>query len=104
VAGIVTVSIRPSGLELEVEAGETVFAAARRNGHRWPTVCQGEGTCRACVMTVEHGVEHCSPIGALELEGLISLREPVDGSIRLACQVRVDQAVVVHKPGVRRVS
>ncbi|WNZ13411.1 2Fe-2S iron-sulfur cluster binding domain-containing protein [Streptomyces sp. 11x1] len=96
------VSVRPSGVELEVRDGEDLFTAARRLGYRWPTVCGGKGTCRICFVRVEEGAENCSPVGLLEREGIESLRRPVDGSTRLACRLLVEGPVTVTKSGVRR--
>jgi ferredoxin len=100
----VTVLVRPSGIRLEPQPGQTVFAAAELAGYRWPTVCGGHGSCRTCAMTVESGLENCSPIGDWEAEGLAALRKPLDGVCRLACQTSVSGDVVVNKRGVRRVT
>ncbi len=98
------VTVQPSGTRLEPNPGETVFLAAARQGYRWPTVCGGLGTCRTCLMVVDAGREHCSPIEDLEGEGLDALKEPRDGVRRLACQTRVTGDVVVTKRGVKPVS
>lgn len=98
-----SVTVQPSGIRLDPEPDETVFAAAARLGYRWPTICGGNGTCRTCVMAVESGREHCAPIGDLEAEGLDALKEAKDGLHRLACQTRVTGDVVVTKRGVRAV-
>jgi ferredoxin len=95
------VLVRPAQVRLDPQPGETVFAAARRLGYRWPTVCGGNGTCRTCVMVVEAGRENCSPIEQWEAEGLDALKEAHDGVHRLACQTRVTGDVVVTKRGVK---
>lgn len=97
------VTVQPSGVRLDPAPGETVFAAAARQGYRWPTVCGGLGTCRTCLMVVDEGRENCSPIEDLEGEGLDALKEPRDGVRRLACQTRVSGDVVVTKRGVKPV-
>lgn len=96
-----TVTVHPSGIRLSPAPGETVFAAAARQGYRWPTVCGGMGTCRTCVMEVDSGRENCAPIGDLEAEGLDALKEAKDGGHRLACQTTVTGDVVVTKRGVK---
>jgi 2Fe-2S ferredoxin len=98
-----TVLVRPANLRLEPRSGETVFAAAEREGYRWPTVCGGLGTCRTCVMMVDEGESNCSPIEDLESEGLAALKVARDGTRRLACQTRVLGDVVVTKRGVKPV-
>jgi ferredoxin, 2Fe-2S len=99
---VARVVVLPSGVEIQVEDGEKLMAAAVRQGYRWPTVCGGQGTCRTCFVRVEAGAELCSPIGSLEKEGIDALREPADGVTRLACQVEIAaDGVRVFKRGVR---
>ena len=96
------VEVEPSGLAFEVDPGETVFAAAGRQGYRWPTVCGGLGTCRTCIMTVIEGADSCSPVDAWEAEGLEEIGAAAGaGDVRMACQTRVCGLVRVRKPGVR---
>ena len=47
-----TVRVEPSGITLDVRDGETVMAAARRAGYRWPTICGGLADCGACALEV----------------------------------------------------
>jgi 2Fe-2S ferredoxin len=98
-----TVRVEPSGVEFETLAGESVFAAATRLGFRWPTVCGGNGTCRACHLWVIEGAENLPPVESLEQEGLDFLRGVVPNkeSVRLACQLKPVGNVVVKKHGVR---
>lgn len=99
------VAVEPSGVEFDVESGETVFEAARRCGVRWPTVCGGVGSCRTCFMVVVCGSQFCSPIDEWEAEGLANLAAPTGagptGAVRLACQTRVSGPITVRKPGVK---
>ena len=100
-----TVVVQPSGITFEVEPDETIFAAAGRHGYSWPTVCGGQGSCRACVLMVVDGAEHLSPILPWEREGLAEVTVALRGdpsSYRLACQVRTEGDVTVHKAGVGR--
>ena len=41
----------PGEIELEVEDGEALMAAANRAGYYWPTVCAGDAVCTRCFMT-----------------------------------------------------
>lgn len=95
-------TVTPSGVTLEVQQGETVFSAARRQGFDWPTICGGLGTCRTCYVTVSEGVDNCGPMLDLEQEGVRALGRTLDGAVRLACQLRVAGPVVVSRRGVRR--
>ena len=96
------VLVEPSGKEIAVDGGETVFAAALREGMRWPTICGGLGSCRTCFMVVLEGEEFCSPVESWEAEGLAELGAlNTSGPVRLACQTKVSGPVVVRKPGAR---
>ena len=46
------VRVEPRGIDIEAEEGETIMAAALRAGYHWPTVCNGQGTCRVCRVEV----------------------------------------------------
>ena len=98
-----TVRVEPLGLELPVEPGETVMAAALRCGYVWPTTCHGDGTCSVCWMEVLEGDEHLPPTGDREQEGLQQFagRRFIKNPVRLACQTTVEGDVVVQKKGVR---
>jgi 2Fe-2S ferredoxin len=92
---------------IEVHKGESLMAAAERQGYRWPTVCHGQAVCTACCIVLEDNSEAFEPASQLELKGL----ELVDGRsfyegkvVRLACQARVVAPTVVTKRGVRRAS
>lgn len=48
------------GIEIEVDLGETILEAARRNGIEIPTLCYseafgGQGVCRMCMVEVQEG-------------------------------------------------
>jgi ferredoxin len=98
------VIIQPKGIEIDVEEGETIFDAARRLGYRWPTVCGGIGDCSTCFMTVIEGAEHLSAITRYEQEGIdrLDIAENKE-AVRLACQAKVTDTVVVNKRGVRKI-
>lgn len=97
------VRVIPAGIEFDTLPDESIFAAATRLGFRWPTVCGGNGTCRACHLSVIEGADDLSPILKFEQEGLDSLRGVVRdvGTVRLACQAKPVGDVVVKKLGVR---
>lgn len=98
------VVVRPSGVVLAVDEGETIIEAAWRHGYRWPTVCEGQGSCRACVLQVTAGADAFSPVGRWEREGLTEVTPTLPGdptSYRLACQATITDDVEVRKVGVR---
>jgi 2Fe-2S ferredoxin len=94
----------PSGCEFDIRPGETVIRAAWRNGYFWPTICNGEGTCKTCALFVEEGHEHFSEIEPWEREGLAALGPLPGGGVgwRLACQAKASDDVRVRKVGVRK--
>ena len=99
------VRVEPSGRQFDADPGESLMAAANRCGLRWPTLCEGKGTCTLCQCQVLEGAEHLSAVGPWESEHLqlVMGRFPGagNGGVRLACQARVDGPVVVRKAGVR---
>lgn len=100
------VTVLPLGVEIEVEDGETVFHAAIAQGYRWPTVCEGLGSCRTCFMRVVDGGEHLAEPDDWEQEGLEDIAErSADGGhrVRLACQAAIHGDAVVRKTGVKPV-
>ncbi|RYF56335.1 MAG: (2Fe-2S)-binding protein [Comamonadaceae bacterium] len=98
-----TVTVQPKGIVLDVASGQSVYEAAVEQHVRWPTTCEGLGTCRMCFMSVIGGAEHLNPIEAFEAEGLDAIVDPVkEGTFRLACQTRPTGDLVVVKRGVRK--
>ena len=98
------VRVEPSGVAFDVETGETIIQAAWRNNVTWPTICNGQGTCKVCVCMVIEGAEHCSAIAPFEAEGLASVADslaPEDATWRLACQATTSGDVRLRKVGVR---
>ncbi|MFJ8001302.1 2Fe-2S iron-sulfur cluster-binding protein [Streptomyces sp. NPDC096310] len=104
-AGSVTVTVEPKGVVVEVPPGLSVFEAAVRHGVRWPTTCEGMGTCHLCFMSVVDGAEHLDAADEMESEGLAGIVDTANkGPLRLACQVRPAGDLVVFKRGVRKVA
>lgn len=95
--------VLPRGHELAAEPGETVMAAARRAGLRWPTVCGGLAECGVCVLEVVDVRSALPPPGPEEAERLAALpetrRDPA-ATFRLACRVVPTDGLVVRKRGV----
>ena len=102
-----TVHVEPAGIDIEVAEGESVMAAAERQGYRWPTVCHGQAICTTCYFEVIEGGAHVAPPQPLERNALA--QSPlIQGTVaqgavavRLACQARVTGPVTVRKRGVR---
>ena len=99
----VTVRVEPSGITLDVHEGETVMAAARRSGYRWPTICGGLADCGACALEVLDGAASLptpTTVEGLRLNALLERRRYPDRTWRLACQLVPTSDVVVRKTGV----
>jgi limonene-1,2-epoxide hydrolase/ferredoxin len=96
--------VEPSGAVLHVRHDEALMKAAQRLGYRWPTLCNGEGSCTICAIEVLDNPGGLTPLGAAESAALrfchVSGRG--DGPVRLACQARVTGDVVVRKKGVKQ--
>jgi ferredoxin len=98
----VTVKVLPKGVTFTVCAGQSVYEAAVDQGIRWPTTCEGLGTCHLCFMSVIEGAESLDAVEPFEAEGLAEIVDTVgQGQLRLACQVRPKSDLLVIKRGVR---
>ena len=100
-----TVRVEPSGITLDVRDGETVMAAARRAGYRWPTICGGLADCGACALEVVGSTEALptpTTVEGTRLDALVERRRAPDRTWRLACQLVPTGEVVVRKTGVVR--
>jgi len=89
---------------IEVDPGETVAAAAWRQGYRWPTTCWGKAECMVCAVVVEAGEDSTVPADDDETTALRTLlaRQLRRPTSRLACRLRLSgDGVVVRKNGVR---
>ena len=98
------VRVEPLGVTFELRPGESLMAAAQRDGYYWPTICGGDAQCNRCVVRVVEGAG-LLPASETELAGLRNVRWRVGGedlTERLACQLRADGDAIVEKRGVRR--
>jgi ferredoxin, 2Fe-2S len=94
----VKVRFLPSGLEVEVEAGTSVFDAGARVGAGIDTACVGKGTCGLCRVKVVAG--ELTPYTDEEERHLGNLYRIT--RLRLACRARVVGDVTVEVTGRRR--
>jgi 2Fe-2S ferredoxin len=98
------VTVRPSGIEIEVQPDEAVAEAAWRQGLTWPTTCWGQLSCMSCFVTVVDGELSAIPPEDEELDAMrLRMSDRVRGPlVRLGCQLRVKKdGLVVEKQGVR---
>jgi ferredoxin, 2Fe-2S len=99
------IRVEPLGVTFELEAGETLMAAATRAGYVWPTICKGSAQCNRCYVTVQDG-SGLGARGPVELAALHNVRwrgRDPDEAERLACCLTADGGAdaVVQKRGVR---
>jgi ferredoxin len=94
------VTVLPLGLELEVDDGQSVMAAAHAAGYVWPTECEANASCGLCVSIIREGMENCGAMPDDERETLQRTMGAVDPSRRLACRLTVIGPVTLTKRGV----
>jgi ferredoxin, 2Fe-2S len=95
------VRVEPSGHEILVGSGESLLAAAIRQGYRWPTLCNGVGECTICFVKMLVGTANVAPAQHAERERLDECGR-YDPDIRLACQLEVRGPITVLKRGLRK--
>jgi len=98
--GAVTVRVLPLDRSFTVMPEESVLQAARSSGLRWPSICNGQGSCTVCHMEVRDGLAHAGAEGPGERERLhfAGRRDP---AARLACQTHPLRSITVWKKGVK---
>src|SRR4026209_2391031 len=85
----VSITFEPSGINGLVAQGTYLIDAARRMGAPLGAGCTaGKGECPACVVSVKAGAELLSPPSLVE-ENQLGAGE-LDQSLRLACQVKIE--------------
>jgi ferredoxin, 2Fe-2S len=95
------VRVEPGGHEILVSAGESLLAAAIRQGYRWPTQCNGVGECTICFVKMLAGADNVNPAQRAERNRLEECGR-TDPDIRLACQLEVRGPITVLKRGLRK--
>jgi ferredoxin, 2Fe-2S len=97
------VHVAPAEVVIIARPGDSVYAAARSAGYRWPTSCEGDGDCTVCWMEVIDGAGNLSPRTPIEERWLrnFAAARLLKGEARLACQAQVSGPVSVRKRGVR---
>ncbi len=91
--GICQVDINAGERTLEVEGGQTLLSSLYGEEIFIPSACGGRGSCSYCKLTVLSGG---GPVLPTET-GYLTRRE-VRAGVRLACQVKVRQDVLVRIP------
>src|SRR6476620_11561998 len=85
----VSITFEPSGISGAVAQGTYLIDAARRMGAPLGAGCTaGKGECPACVVSVKSGADLLSSPSLVEEKQLGT--EQLDQSLRLACQVKIE--------------
>src|SRR4030095_9378730 len=85
----VSITFEPSGINGVVAQGTYLIDAARRMGAPLGAGCTaGKGECPACVVSVKSGADLVSSPRLVEQKQLGN--EQLDQSLRLACQVKIE--------------
>lgn len=85
----VSITFEPSGISGVVAQGTYLIEAARRMGAPLGAGCTaGKGECPACVVSVKAGADLLSSPSLVEEKQLGM--EQLDQSLRLACQVKIE--------------
>jgi ferredoxin len=101
---VVPVRVLPLDVEIGVRPGESMLAAAQRQGYFWPTRCRGQALCTSCLFEDVSDGDGFHPVEPREQEVLESLSESRAkraGRLRLGCQARPRTATTVFKRGVK---
>jgi uncharacterized 2Fe-2S/4Fe-4S cluster protein (DUF4445 family) len=91
--GRVRLRFTPSGREVRVPPGVTVFDAASWNGIAIDSTCGGHGTCRKCLVRVDEG---SVPVSGLDIRAFTP--EQLGQGWRLACRAQATVDLRVEVP------
>lgn len=81
------ITFLPSGKEVDLAEGQSLFEAARGLGLPVDTACVGKGTCGLCRVRVVAGEEHFNAYSQVESKHLGNVYFLT--KVRLACQTRM---------------
>ena len=98
---MVTVTIEPHGIKVEVEKGTSLLQAIWKAGLSIRTECGGFGICGKDRIVIIKGNENINPLTKSEIEHLT--KEEIDKGYRLSCQARVFGDVTIYIPEESRV-
>ena len=101
-----TLIFTPSGLRMEAQDGETVYAAGLRSGVDIQSICGGKGLCKRCQIEVDTGrhakfnidvrEDHVSKLSPTEKKAIHD--GELSDSRRLSCRTKILGDLVVNIP------
>ena len=86
----------PSGITAFVQTGCTVLDAALDHGIDLPHECGGNCACTTCIVIVEAGMEHLSPMQEPE-EDRLATEGRLTSASRLGCQALIRGGPIIVK-------
>lgn len=89
------VYVGPDNKQIEMSGSETILAASLREGIPHAYACGGRARCSICRISVEEGLEFCSPRS--KGERIVAERLNLGPETRLACQTRITGDVNVRR-------
>jgi uncharacterized 2Fe-2S/4Fe-4S cluster protein (DUF4445 family) len=97
---MVTVVFEPDGNKIRTQPGTSLLEAAVKAGNRMRSECGGNGKCGKCRVVVKDQ----GPLTGLTVhEGRLLSSSEAERGVRLACQAKVKDSVVVFVPPESRV-
>lgn len=79
--------------EIDVQGGSSLLSSLFANKYFIPSACGGKGSCGYCKLTVKEGGG-----SALATEQMVLTRREIKSGVRLSCQVRVRNDMIIHIP------
>ena len=93
------VTFLPLNLTVDLQPGESVFAAARRSNVGIATACAGKGTCGLCRVKIAGGEQHLGPVSPIEKRHLGNTYFIT--KLRLSCQLQPTGDVAIELPALQ---
>jgi adenylate cyclase len=90
-----SIHVRPDDKQIVMRGSETILAASLREGIPHAYACGGRARCSICRISVEEGLEFCSPRS--KGERLVAERLNLSPETRLACQTKITGNVKVRR-------
>jgi ferredoxin len=94
-----SVTFLPVNFTVELNPGESVFAAARRSNIGIATACAGKGTCGLCRVKIAGGDQHLGPVSPVEKRHLGNTYFLT--KLRLSCQLQPTGDIAVELPSIQ---
>jgi len=92
---VASVQVGPDNKQIVMCGSETILAASLREGILHAYACGGRARCSICRISVEEGLEFCSPRS--KGEQIVAARLNFSPETRLACQTKITGDVNVRR-------